>query len=559
MAPKETTRSTPVTATPAPTVTTTTSVTNAQLQAMIDQGVTIALAARDANRNGDDSHTSRTGGRRICYVLAYTSSTTYHPQIDGQSKRTIQTLEDMLRACVIDFGKGWVNNLPLVEFSYNNSYHTSIKAAPFEELYGQKYHSPVYWTEVGEAQILGPELIQETTEKIVQIKQRMQAAHDRQKSYADLKRKPMEFQVRDKVMLKVSPWKGVVRFGKRGKLNLRYVGPFKVLGKVGEVAYKLELPEELSRVHNTFHVSNLKKCHAEILFLETKSKPTTTEQEIEHWQGLYCRDCSRTLQEGMLQAEEQQKPMENASCNRQGSTPRCSVGHAGTNPDSNIVTGTFLLNNPLCLHILIDTSADRSSVSTAFSSQMDITPKSTLSNHYYDVELSVGVVLWPNFPSVNLDPKVTVPFGPRLDRGGQFTVFEDRQTIDHKAYSERRVKFVWVINKKSSFQPVKAEVDAVCSSILAFTEGSEDFIAYCMLQRRVLGAVVMQSREEEVEHEATTLVGVAPVILIVRYPISPRKVCKNTVVLLNALSRNSEAREHSRTKKFENVGLKTQH
>ncbi|GJV39719.1 putative reverse transcriptase domain-containing protein [Tanacetum coccineum] len=190
-------------------------------------------------------------------------STAYHPQTDGQSERTIQTLEDMLRACAIDFGKGWVNHLPLVEFSYNNSYHASIKAAPFEALYGRKCRSPVCWTEVGEAQILGPELIQETTEKIVQIKQRMQAARDRQKSYADLKHKPMEFQVRDKVMLKVSPWKGVIRFGKRGKLNPRYVGPFKVLEKVGEVAYKLELPEELSRVHNTFHVSNLKKCHAD--------------------------------------------------------------------------------------------------------------------------------------------------------------------------------------------------------------------------------------------------------------------------------------------------------
>ncbi|GKA78756.1 putative reverse transcriptase domain-containing protein [Tanacetum coccineum] len=189
-------------------------------------------------------------------------STAYHPQTDGQSERTIQTLEDMLRACAIDFGKGWVNHLSLVEFSYNNSYHASIKAAPFEALYGRKCRSPVCWTEVGEAQILGPKLIQETIEKIMQIQQRMQAARDRQKSYADLKRKPMEFQIGDKVMLKVSPWKGVVRFGKRWKLNPRYVGPFKVLVKVGEVAYKLELPEELSRVHNTFHVSNLKKCHA---------------------------------------------------------------------------------------------------------------------------------------------------------------------------------------------------------------------------------------------------------------------------------------------------------
>nr|GFB92816.1 putative reverse transcriptase domain-containing protein [Tanacetum cinerariifolium] len=190
-------------------------------------------------------------------------STTYHPETDGQSERTIQTLEDMLRACAIDFGKGWVNHFPLVEFSYNNSYHASIKAAPFEALYGRKCRSSVCWTEVREAQIIGLELIQETTEKIVQIKQKMQAIRDRQKSYADLKRKPMEFQVVDKVMLKVSPWKGVVCFGKRGKLNPRYVGPFKVLERVRDVAYKLDLLEELSRVHNTFRISNLKKCHAD--------------------------------------------------------------------------------------------------------------------------------------------------------------------------------------------------------------------------------------------------------------------------------------------------------
>ncbi|GJY65007.1 putative reverse transcriptase domain-containing protein [Tanacetum coccineum] len=190
-------------------------------------------------------------------------STAYHPQTNGQSERTIQTLKDMLRAYAIEFGKGWVNHLLLVEFSYNNSYYASIKAAQFEALYGRKCRSPICWAEVEEVQLTGPEIVQETTEKIVQIKQRMQAAHDRQKSYADLKHKPMDIQVEDKVMLKVSPWKGVVRFNKRGKLNPRYVGPFKVLEKVGEVSYKLELPEELSRVHNTFHVSNLKKCYAD--------------------------------------------------------------------------------------------------------------------------------------------------------------------------------------------------------------------------------------------------------------------------------------------------------
>ena len=190
-------------------------------------------------------------------------STAYHPETDGQSERTIQTLEDMLRACVIDFRKGWVKHLPLVEFSYNNSYHASIKTAPFEELYGRKCRSPVCWAETGESQLTGPEIIQETTEKIVQIKQIIQTARDRQKSYADLKRKHVEFEVGDRVMLKVSPWKGVVRFGKRGKLNPRYVGPFKVLARVGDVAYRLELPQELSRVHHTFHVSNLKKCYSD--------------------------------------------------------------------------------------------------------------------------------------------------------------------------------------------------------------------------------------------------------------------------------------------------------
>nr|GFA81552.1 putative reverse transcriptase domain-containing protein [Tanacetum cinerariifolium] len=150
-------------------------------------------------------------------------STAYHPKTDGQSKRTIQTLEDMLCACAIDFGKGWDNHLPLVKFSHDNRYHASIKAAPFEALYGRKCRSPVCWIEVGEAQIL----------------------------------------VGDKVMLKVMPWKGVVHFGKRGKLNPRYVGPFKVLGVIGKVAYKLDIHEEMSRVYNTFHVSNLKKCHAD--------------------------------------------------------------------------------------------------------------------------------------------------------------------------------------------------------------------------------------------------------------------------------------------------------
>ncbi|GJS89627.1 putative reverse transcriptase domain-containing protein [Tanacetum coccineum] len=171
-----------------------------------------------------------------------------------------KALEDMLRACVIDFVNGWDRHLPLVEFLYNNSYHTSIKAAPFEALYGRKCRSPVCWAEVGEAQLTRPEIIHETTEKIFKIRDRMQAARDRQKSYADKRRRPLEFEVGDKVMLKVAPWKGVMRFGKRGKLNPRYIGPFRIIERIGPVAYRLELPQELSRVHNVFHICNLKKC-----------------------------------------------------------------------------------------------------------------------------------------------------------------------------------------------------------------------------------------------------------------------------------------------------------
>ncbi|GJS70261.1 putative reverse transcriptase domain-containing protein [Tanacetum coccineum] len=172
---------------------------------------------------------------------------------DGQSERTIQTLEDILRVRVIDFGNGWDKHLRLIEFSYNNSYHTSIKAAPFEALYSRKSRSPVCLAEVRDTQLTGPEIIHETTEKIVQIKQIIQATCDRQKSYVDVRHKPLKFHEGDRVMLKASHWKRVIRFGKQGKLNPRYIRPFKVLAKVGTVAYRLKLPKQLIRVHSTFH------------------------------------------------------------------------------------------------------------------------------------------------------------------------------------------------------------------------------------------------------------------------------------------------------------------
>ncbi|GKC12500.1 putative reverse transcriptase domain-containing protein [Tanacetum coccineum] len=155
----------------------------------------------------------------------------------------------------------WDRHLPLVEFSYNNSYHASIKAASYEALYGQKCRSLVCWSVVGDSQLTGPELIRDTTEKIIQIKNRLLTARSRQ-SYADRRTKPLEFEVGD-MLLKVSPWKGVVPFGKHKKLSPRYIWPFKILSRVGPVAYTLELPEELKEIHSTFYVSNLKKCLAE--------------------------------------------------------------------------------------------------------------------------------------------------------------------------------------------------------------------------------------------------------------------------------------------------------
>jgi len=182
-------------------------------------------------------------------------STAFHPQTDGQSERTIQTLEDMLRLCVLDFGGSWDTYLPLVEFAYNNSYHSSIKMAPYEVLYGRKCRSPICWDEVGERNLTGAEIIQITSEKVPLIKQRLNTVVSRQKSYADPKRKNIEFQIGDYVFLKVSPMKGVIRFGKKGKLAPRYVGPYQIIERIGSVAYKLDFPPEMSQVHPVFHIS----------------------------------------------------------------------------------------------------------------------------------------------------------------------------------------------------------------------------------------------------------------------------------------------------------------
>ncbi|GJR32869.1 putative reverse transcriptase domain-containing protein [Tanacetum coccineum] len=182
-------------------------------------------------------------------------SMAYHPPADGQSERTIQTLEDMLRACVLDFKGSWDVHLLFFRITI----------------------------------LIGPELVQETIEKISQIKDRLKAVHDRLKSYANKRRKPLEFSVGDYVLLKVSPWKGVVRFRKKGKLSPRFVRPFEIIEKVGPVAYRLDLPEELDGVHDTFHVSNLKKCLPDPTLqvpldeIQVDAKLNFVEEPVEIW------------------------------------------------------------------------------------------------------------------------------------------------------------------------------------------------------------------------------------------------------------------------------------
>ncbi|CAA7043816.1 unnamed protein product [Microthlaspi erraticum] len=187
-------------------------------------------------------------------------STAYHPQTDGQLERTIRTLEDLLRACVLDWGGKWKDYLPLAEFSYNNSFQASIGMSPYEALYGRPCRTPLCWTQVGERSLFGRDFVEETTERIRVLKLKMKEAQDRQKSYADKHRRELEFQVGDLVYLKLITFKGKDKAAATGKLKPRYMGPYKILERIGLVAYKLELPPALVAFHPVFHVSLMKRC-----------------------------------------------------------------------------------------------------------------------------------------------------------------------------------------------------------------------------------------------------------------------------------------------------------
>lgn len=184
----------------------------------------------------------------------------YQPQFDGQTERVNQTLEDLLRTCVLDFGGSWEDHISLVEFSYNNSFQYTIRMAPFEALYGMPCRSPSCWLEASEKLVFGPDFIHDSIEKIDLIRHRMKEAQSRQKSYADNRRRKFEFSVGDFMFIRVSPMKGVVRFSRSGKLAPRYIGPFSITERIGSVAYCLLLSAQFSAIHDVFHVSQLRKC-----------------------------------------------------------------------------------------------------------------------------------------------------------------------------------------------------------------------------------------------------------------------------------------------------------
>ena len=168
-------------------------------------------------------------------------------------------LEDMLRGCVMEFTRSWDRYIPLIEFSYNNSYQSNIGMAPYEALNGRRCRTPVCWTELNEHKVIGSDIVKDTEAKVQVIRKRLKAASDRQKPYADLKRKDIEYEVGDKVFLKVSPWRKVLRFGKKGKLSPRFIGPYEILERIGPVAFRLALPPELAKLHDVFHVSMLRR------------------------------------------------------------------------------------------------------------------------------------------------------------------------------------------------------------------------------------------------------------------------------------------------------------
>jgi hypothetical protein len=194
-----------------------------------------------------------------CLGTKLIRSSSYHPQTDGQTERINQILEDMLQASILHFDKSWDKCLSLAEFSYNNSYQASLKMAPFDALYGRRCSTPLNWSEAGERTLFGLDFVKDAKERVQVIKENLKMAQMRQKGYHDKGTTPRHFEVGDYMYLKVSPTKGVQRFSVKGKLALRYIGPYEVIEVCGPVAYRIQMSEQFSPVHNVFHVTQLKK------------------------------------------------------------------------------------------------------------------------------------------------------------------------------------------------------------------------------------------------------------------------------------------------------------
>jgi hypothetical protein len=187
-------------------------------------------------------------------------SSAYHLLTDSQTERTNQILDDMLRACALKYGKSWDKSLPYAEFSYNNSYQASIEMAPYKALYGRQCQTPLFWSQTGESQLFGPEVLRDAKKQVQMVHESLNVDQTQQKSYANKWRRDLLFEINDFIYLKVSPMRDTHRFKVKGKLAPRYMGPFKVIDRKGEVAYQLELPPQLWDVHYVFHVSQFIKC-----------------------------------------------------------------------------------------------------------------------------------------------------------------------------------------------------------------------------------------------------------------------------------------------------------